>query len=90
MAAAVRAESTFDAGAPRVLFETRVPRAAVVLLVSPCAVSAEGQRLLIQTTSGEATSKELLVEVLAAKITRGVEDSCLCGSRTHSAAPGGR
>jgi len=61
MAVAVKAGSTFDAGVPRVLFETRVPRAAIALLVSPYAVSADGQRFLIQTTSREATSSSVTV-----------------------------
>ena len=61
MAVAVKAGSTFDAGAPRVVFETRVPRAAIALLVSPYAVSADGQRFLIQTTSREATASSVTI-----------------------------
>ena len=61
MAVAVKAESTFDTGVPRVLFETRVPRAAIALLVSPYAVSGDGQRFLIQTTSQEAAPSSVTV-----------------------------
>ena len=55
MSVAVEAGPSFQAEAPRALFETRVPASAEVLLAFPYAVTADGQRFLIQDSGVEAS-----------------------------------
>ena len=61
MAVEIRAGATFEAGAPRPLFQTRYNRADDALLARSYAVSADGQRFLINSAVDQAALAPLTV-----------------------------